>query len=151
MIKFLFVRHGDIDLQAPPASREPPGPSLNAAGRARAEALAHVVGTAGITDIFTSKYARTQQTVEPIAVKLGLPHRMASEAQVHAMLSAVDGSVFLIAGHSDSVPRMINALGVVPKLADLGQHEFDNLFVVTASTTTGPVALVRLKYGKVSA
>jgi hypothetical protein len=46
---------------------------------------------------------------------------------------------------------MINALGVVPKLADLGQHEFDNLFVVTASTTTGPVALVRLKYGKVSA
>ena len=147
MIKFLFVRHADIDVQTSPVPANSPGPSLNAAGRARAQALARVVGAAGITHIFTSKFARTQQTVEPTALKLGLPHRIAPEAEVHAMLSAVDGSVILIAGHSDTVPRMINAFGVTPPLPDLGEREFDNLFVVTAGAATGPIALVRLKYG----
>jgi phosphohistidine phosphatase SixA len=151
MLTFLFVRHADIDLPPPSGSTLGPGPSLNVAGRARAEALAHVVSGAGITGIFTSELARTQQTVAPAAAKLHLPHRVASEAEVQAMLSAVSGSVFLIAGHSDTVPRMINSLGVHPVLQNLGAREFDNLFVVTTSGRTGPVALVRLKYGNGSA
>ena len=150
MIKFLFVRHADIDLQPHPASPDPPGPSLNAAGLTRAEALVHAVGAAGITHIFTSEYARTQQTVDPVARKLGLTHRVAPEAEVRAMRSAVDGSVILIAGHSNTVPRMINAMGVLPALENLGEREFDNLFVVTISSATGPAALVRLKYGTAS-
>lgn len=150
MLKFLFVRHADVDSQPPAASADPPGPALNAAGRARAEALAHVVGAAGITHIFTSEFARTQQTVEPVARRLGLTHRPAPEAQVRAMRSAVDGSVILIAGHSNTVPQMITSLGVLPALENLGAHEFDNLFVVTISSATGPAALIRLKYGNVS-
>jgi phosphohistidine phosphatase SixA len=151
MIKFLFVRHADVDTQPPSASSDPPGPPLNAAGRSRAETLAHVVGAAGITHIFTSEFLRTQQTVDPVARKLGITHRVAPEAQVRAMRSAVDGSVILIAGHSNTVPQMITSLGVLPALENLGAHEFDNLFVVTIASATGPAALVRLKYGEPSA
>jgi broad specificity phosphatase PhoE len=61
MLKVILVRHANIDL-LDPAPEDPP---LNAAGRARAQALARVVGTAGVTAIFTSPLIRTKQTVEP--------------------------------------------------------------------------------------
>ena len=143
MIKVVFVRHADIDL--PPASLDPP---LNASGRARAQALAHVAGTAGITAIFTSSYARTKQTVAPIAARSNLQPRESSDGLIGDLLSSPDGAVVLIAGHSNTVPEMIAALGVSPPLPTIGERDFDNLFVVTANAATGQAALVALKYGK---
>ena len=55
-----LVRHANIDL--PPTSNDP---DLNAAGRQRADALATVLGAAGVGRIFTSELRRTKQTVAP--------------------------------------------------------------------------------------
>ena len=63
-------------------------------------------------------------------------------------MSGPDGAVVLIAGHSNTVPEMIAALGVPPPLPTIGEQDFDNLFVVTANAATGQAALVALKYGK---
>jgi phosphohistidine phosphatase SixA len=143
MITVLFVRHADIDL--PPAS---PNPSLNLSGHARAEGLVHVAGRAGVNAIFTSSYARTKETVAPLAARLGLQAREAPTGLIDDLLSGPDGAVVLIAGHSNTVPQMIAALGVPPPLPVIGESDFDNLFVVTAIATTGQAALVNLKYGR---
>ena len=141
MLKVLLVRHADIDL--PRLVDDPP---LNAAGRARAQALAHVTGMAGIGAIFTSTLARTKQTVAPLAARLNLRPQVASDGLIGNLLSGPDGAVVLIAGHSDTVPEMIAALSVPPPLPIIGQGHFDNLFVVTALAATSQAAMVNLKY-----
>jgi len=142
VITVLLVRHADIDL--PPASGDP---SLNDAGRRRAEALAHVVGPAGVTTVFTSTLRRTKETAEPTLKELGLSGRtMPAPATVAQQARAGElGAVVLIAGHSNTVPEVIAALGV-PTPPVIGETEFDNLFVVTVTEPTG-ASLLALKYG----
>jgi phosphohistidine phosphatase SixA len=149
MIVVLLVRHADIDLPPPPGSNDPP---LNAAGRARAEALAHVAGRAGVTTIFTSPFVRTKQTVEPLAARSGLRPRQVPPppALANEVLSGAAGAVVLIAGHSNTVPEMIAALGVPPPRPTIGEREFDNLFVV-AVAGSGQAGLISLKFWERSA
>jgi phosphohistidine phosphatase SixA len=143
MITVFLVRHADIDL--PPASGSD-NPPLNSLGRARAEVLARVVGAAGIETLFTSSFVRTKQTVETLATRFHLQPREASSPTVLAseVLSGQAGRVILIAGHSNTVPEMIAALGGPP--LTIGHREFDNLFLVTV-TRPHELGLVHLKYG----
>src|SRR5947199_7418785 len=50
-----------------------PDVDLSAAGQARAQELARMFGDTGINAIYATQYKRTQQTVKPLADKLGLP------------------------------------------------------------------------------
>src|SRR5215212_2942327 len=140
MITVILVRHADIDL--PPGSRNPP---LNAEGRARADTLAGIAGDAGVMAIFTSSFIRTKQTAEPLAARLGLQPQVAPAPPIFAqqVVSGTLGEVIVVAGHSDTVPQMIAALGASP--ATIGEREFDNLFVV-AVAQSAEAGVVRLKY-----
>ena len=144
MITVLLVRHADIDL--PPASADP---ELNDAGRGRAEALAHVAGSAGVTAVFTSSLTRTRQTVAPILEVLGIDAReMPGPVTVARQIRAGQlGAVVLIAGHSNTVPEVIAALGAPPPV--IGETQFDNLFVVTLTEPAG-ASLLALKYANAS-
>jgi broad specificity phosphatase PhoE len=142
VVTVLAVRHADIDL--PPGSADP---DLNAAGRVRAESLAHVVEKSGVSTIFTSEFARTKQTVEPSARELGLVPRLAPAAATLAReaLAGRFGEVLLIAGHSNTVPMILAALGASSPPV-IGEREFDNLFVLTTSSGNDG-RLVHLRYG----
>ena len=146
MTTVLLVRHADIDL--PPSSDDPP---LNSAGHERAEMLAHVAGGAGVTAILTSSLTRTKQTAGPLATRLGLGPREAPPPPVLAsqLLSGTLGQVVVVAGHSNTVPQIIDALGGSAVSLVIREREFDNLYVVTAGTAG--FTLVRLKYGDRSA
>jgi broad specificity phosphatase PhoE len=131
VITVLLVRHADIDL--PPTSADPP---LNAAGRARAAALARVVGPAGVTAVFTSTLTRTQQTVAFVDV----PSQIMPVDVAPRIRAGEFGEVVLIAGHSNTVPEVIAELGVATPPV-IGESEFDNLFVVIPGA-----AFLSLKY-----
>ncbi|MFI7600422.1 histidine phosphatase family protein [Actinoplanes sp. NPDC049681] len=141
MITILLVRHADIDL--PPVTADPP---LNDDGRERAEALAHVLGSAGVTTVFTSSFARTKQTVEPLLKTLGITAReMPSAAAVARKARAGElGDLVVIAGHSNTVPEVIAELGVAAPPV-IGETQFDNLFVVTLADPDG-AGMLTLKY-----
>jgi len=137
----LALRHADIDL--PPVSNDPP---LNPAGQDRARALARLVGPAGITTILTSEFIRTQQTVDPLAHQLGLPRQVGPSPSVLAERARAGelGDVVLVAGHSNTIPEIIAALGAAAP-SPITEAEFDNLYVVTIM---GDVAqLVHMRYG----
>ena len=140
MITVILVRHADIDL--PPGSSNPP---LNTKGRARADMLAHIAGDAGVTAVFTSSFIRTKQTAEPLAARLGLQPQVAPSPATFAqqVVSGTLGEAIVVAGHSDTVPQMIAALGASPPT--IGEREFDNLFVVAVAQSAEP-GVVRLKY-----
>jgi broad specificity phosphatase PhoE len=141
----LFARHADIDLP-----RTTDDPMLNAAGVARAEELAHVVGGAHVESVFTSTRRRTELTAAPLSTRLGLHPEVVPPPEEFArqVLAGEEGAVVMVVGHSDTIPEMIAALGVVapPTITD---REFDNLFLVTVANSGG-AALLALKYGKPS-
>jgi phosphohistidine phosphatase SixA len=135
-------------------------PPLTEKGVARSQALARLLGNAGIKAIFTSQFTRTKMTAEPLAKQLGItataislktspsnPRAIAEESTretVDKIMSHAGGSVLLV-GHSNSIPDVIKMLGgdVVPTI---DEKKFDDLFVVTVYSS-GKAKVVQLKYG----
>jgi phosphohistidine phosphatase SixA len=90
-------------------------PELSEPGKARAQQLARLLGKAGVTHLFASEYARTQATLAPLAGALGLKVETVpageSARQVAALRALPPGSVAVVAGHSNTVPALVEALG----------------------------------------
>ncbi|HSV62599.1 MAG TPA: phosphoglycerate mutase family protein [Chthoniobacterales bacterium] len=106
-------------------------PDLSEAGRARAESLANLLKDASISAIYTSELKRTQQTAAPIAKILHLePTVIAAKdrAALLAKLKDSSGNV-LVVGHSNTIPDLIEALGVATPIS-IADNDYDNLFVV---------------------
>jgi broad specificity phosphatase PhoE len=138
----LLVRHAE-------AAAQTQDPSLSADGQARAQALVHVAGDAGVTAIYATQFLRTQQTVQPLATYLGLPVNEVNaddvEGLVDQVLSDHAGKVVLIAGHGPTVPAIIREFGGDP-MSPIAGNEFDNLFIVTVHGLRG-AKVVHLNYG----
>lgn len=140
----ILVRHAE---KAAEPAADPP---LTAAGAARAEALVDVVRDAGVNAIVSTQYQRTRQTVAPTAAKLGIAAevidaRVTPRATADTLLARYRGRTVLVAGHSNTVPAIVAALGVSqpPDICDTG---YDNIFVVTIPPSGAP-SVTRLHFG----
>lgn len=121
---------------------------LSAAGHARAARLADMLRDAGITHIFVSEYQRTVDTAGPLAARLGITPQVVRADNQDALLAKVRAAGpkarVLIAGHSDTVPRLIRALGCATPIT-IAKPEYDNLFIVVP-VDKAPPRLLRLRY-----
>jgi len=124
-------------------------PDLSPAGQARAQEIVRIFSDAGINAIYATQYRRTQQTVKPLADKLGLPVNQVNSKSTADLLAQIrsqnSGQVVFIAGHNNTVPEIIAALGG-PTFPTIPETEFDNLYIVTVYRT-GKAKVVKLKYG----
>jgi broad specificity phosphatase PhoE len=120
-------------------------PSLDAAGQARAQALATRLADARITAAFSSQYNRTQETATPTATAAGITVTTVPVTSTNAatygaeLMSAVmtSGShAVLIVGHSNTVPDTVKAFTGVT-VAPIAETEFDRLYTITL-TAEGP-------------
>jgi lysophospholipase L1-like esterase/phosphohistidine phosphatase SixA len=139
----ILVRHAE---KAAP-SGDPP---LSAAGEARAKELARVLASVHPKAIFATHFIRTQQTVAPLAAAAGLKPIVINAgatytADVVKAIRENAGGTIVVAGHSNTTPEVIHALGIAdaPPIAD---PEYDNLFIVTLADGSRP-QLLTLHYG----
>jgi broad specificity phosphatase PhoE len=136
------VRHGErADAGATAMADDP---DLSDIGRARAESLAAMLKDAGITAIFATQYKRTHQTAAPLAKALGLAVGTVHSDDISglaAQVRKVTGNV-LVVSHSGSVPKFLKELGAT-NVPELGDDDYDNLFIVTTGT---PPSVVRLHF-----
>lgn len=148
------VRHAEKEnepKQDPPLMKE---------GVARSQELARVLGGANIKAIYTSQFARTKLTAEPLAAKTGLtltsltlkPNpsnlRLIAEESTMELINKIlqrPGESALVIGHSNWIPDVIKMLGgdIVPTI---DEQKFDDLFVVTVYAK-GKAKVAQLKYG----
>lgn len=139
----ILVRHAE---KAVVPGDDPP---ISEAGKKRAAALKHALEKAGVSAIFATQYQRTQQTVEPLAKALKIAATQIDATKSEALVAQIRqkhrGGIVLVAGHSNTIPQIIKALGVneAPAIAD---SEYDDLFVVTVSKSH-PARLLHLQYG----
>lgn len=126
-------------------------PVLTPAGEERAKLLARVLSNAGVTGLYATQFKRTQLTLKPLAAMLNLPITVVNAQDNNSLLQKMEaqaGGVVVIAGHSNTIGPIIEALGG-PKQPDLDDAAYDNLFVVTIAKS-GQVTVVNLKYGSAS-
>ncbi|MEP6617744.1 MAG: phosphoglycerate mutase family protein [bacterium] len=145
----IVVRHAE---KAAEPAADPP---LNAAGKARADALVDLVKDAGITAIVSTQFQRTRQTAAPLAAKLGITTEIADarlpqhpRLVADSVLAKYRGKTVLVVGHSNTVAAIVAALGA-PLPASVCDAEYDNAFVVTIPAN-GAATVTHLHYGAVS-
>jgi broad specificity phosphatase PhoE len=143
----ILVRHAEKKIES-----NNPDPDLTPAGVERAQQIARVFGDAGINAIYATQYKRTQQTVKPLADRLGLSMNLLNANQTQELVNEIQtahrGQTIFVAGHSNTVPAIMAALSGEP-FAEIPDSEYDNLFIVTIYRF-GKAKVTKLKYGNPS-
>ena len=121
-------------------------PPLSEQGQARAAALARLLADAGITRVFSTGYARTRLTAQPLADRLGAEVEIYDPRDPAALVRrlADAGGRALVVGHSNTTPGLVQALGGDPG-GPIAEDEYDRLYVVTL-TPGAPPETVLLRY-----
>ena len=139
----IFIRHAEKKVEP-----DNPDPDLSPAGEARAREIARMFANSGVNAIYATQFKRTQQTVKPLADKLRIqvtqvPAKKSVEV-VKQIRERHMGKLIFVAGHNNSVPEMIAALGG-PKFPLIPETEYDNLYILTISGE-GKTKLIKMKY-----
>ncbi|MFN0008432.1 MAG: SixA phosphatase family protein [Planctomycetota bacterium] len=156
----ILLRHAEKETGSDPAAPPSRDPALSQAGQERALALSKLLSRAGATHLFATEYRRTRETLVPLAGALSLEIEAVPAAElarlVERLRSLPAGSVAVVAGHSNTVPAIAQALGgrmedVVdtPKGPMLRDDEYDRLVVLTRALAGGnpSASLIELAYG----
>jgi broad specificity phosphatase PhoE len=114
-----------------------PDPSLAPAGEARALELAQHFGGApreqALDAIIVTELRRTQDTVRPLANRLGIPVIVVKAEDpagaAKRALSEYRGGRVLIVGHSDTVPAIVKELSGVD-VGPMSEADYGILYVV---------------------
>ena len=140
----IIVRHAE-------KQSDTDNPDLSIDGQIRAQQLIHILGSSGIRGVYTSQYIRTQKTAAPLAALLKITPVEIDAAKTDELIKHIfanhKGEVVFVAGHSNTVPEIIAALGA--KIPPVEDWEYDNLYIVTVAAP-GKAKVLRLKYGEVT-
>ncbi len=142
---------------------DPRDPGLAEAGTARAQELRAMLAHAGVTHIFATNYRRTQDTIAPLVAATGVevvaynPQDITGFAASMARLAP--GSVAVVAGHSNTTPDLVKALGgqagdltSMRGMQVIPEEEYNRLYVLTLPSPEhkipAPVTTLQLRYGE---
>lgn len=123
----IFVRHAE---KASDGTRDP---DLNEAGQARANNLANMLSSSGVTAIYSTPYKRTRQTAAPLAEKTGIDiqeYAPRDPAALKVILKNNKGGTILIVGHSNTTPMLVNTALGQKKYEQFDEKEYSNLILV---------------------
>jgi phosphohistidine phosphatase SixA len=114
---------------------------LSEAGLRRAEALVPGLAAFHPTVIFTSDRLRTQQTVAPLAAKLGLKATMrpkdASAALAAEILKDRRGQTVLVCWHHDLMKKLAKGLGVSGPIPYWSLDAYDPIWIIRVPAQGG--------------
>lgn len=144
-----IVRHAEKEAATGGMSNT--NPNLTAAGNARAAALADSLSAIAISAVYATPYNRTQQTGQPTASQKNLTVRTYAINHGAALidsLSKIQKKAFLVVGHSNTVPGLIQSLGLTPSMQEIPENDYDNFFIVKISWFFGrSMRLIQKTYG----
>jgi len=121
-----IVRHAEKEKANP----EEKDPDLSVEGEERAGALAVYLKKENIDVAFTTPYKRTRQTIDSLVIP-----KVISYTEIPAMIELIKksylGKKIIIAGHSNTVMQIIEALGGKKPKDELTEDDYDYIFHLT--------------------
>jgi phosphohistidine phosphatase SixA len=144
----IVIRHAEKDLSVSVAD-----PPLTQAGEARAALLARMFGDARVLGhvdaIYVSPALRNRLTAAPLAARLGITVTVAPADDPRGLarraLREHSGGRVLIVGHTDTVPRIVEALSGNPRIPEIEDREYGTMYIVTVPRI-GHANVLRLNY-----
>ena len=112
-------------------------PPLSPAGEERANMLAYFFGQGSaefrVNGVIVSEFRRTQETVRPLANRLGVPVVVVPAADVERTAERARddyrGGRALIVGHSNTVPQIVASLSG-REVPQMGEDEYGIVYIV---------------------
>ncbi len=148
--RIYIVRHAEKALDG---SKDP---TLNSEGDERAKTLASVLRNRKIERFYATETARAEATAKPLAVLMKKSVLYyAHDTMPQFIIKILDSAVnTLIVGHSNTVLKILFDMGLNPTVKEIGDNEYDNLFIVSLRNKNGRVGytmtLDETRYGKPS-
>lgn len=140
----VLVRHAEKDVEPKD------DPNLSEAGAARAKRLSDMLSKSGVTHAFATEYQRTQQTLSLLSVACGVQVQVVPARSADTLLSALDSlprnAIAVVAGHSNTVPLLVEKLSGGQTKVKLDDSEYDRMFVVTQWGPGRESRVVELRY-----
>lgn len=128
---FVLVRHAEKD------TTNKNDPDLTQAGKDRARLLADVVQLIKIDAVYSTQVLRTLKTATPTVAMQKAPlipyNAEESEALMQRLVSTEQGKTFVIVGHSNNIPQMLNKISGNGKFAQIEESDYDNIYIVKAA------------------
>lgn len=143
----VLVRHSE---KAADIVKDPP---LSAQGNIRAKALVAALDGTPFSQLIATQFTRTQQTLAPMSQARNLPLTIIAAqknldehiAHIVAQVRMAKGNS-LIAGHSNTVPLIIKALGG-PHVPAIAEDDYSQLFILSLSDEHA-ASLIATRYGQ---
>jgi 2,3-bisphosphoglycerate-dependent phosphoglycerate mutase len=139
--RFILMRHAEKE------AGEDPG--LTTEGALRANRLAQLLTQESISAIYSTDYKRTQATVTPLsdASTVAIESYMPMDPQFLPTIFSKypKGGLFVIAGHSNTIPRLVNQLVGDDRFEELDESDYNDFFIVSC-TELGTGSVIHLTY-----
>lgn len=126
-----LIRHAEKDLTD--TSDNPP---LTKEGQKRAKRLVRKMRFVKLDQIYSTKFQRNLNTVQPLAAKKKISVSIFVWADYLKLVEEIKKSslsTFLICGHGDIIIPIIKAFGGIPLIDSLAHDEYDKIFEVKFS------------------
>jgi 2,3-bisphosphoglycerate-dependent phosphoglycerate mutase len=108
-------------------------PALSKEGKTRAENLVLALADFTPDAVYSTNYKRTRSTILPLATKFNLEiqsYEARDQKNFAEQLKAMAGKTIVVAGHSNTVPRLVNLLAGVDKYPDLEDSVYNQIYIV---------------------
>ena len=137
-----LVRHAE---KADDGTDDPP---LAIAGRIRVQTLKALLADARLTHVHTTDWKRTRDTARPFAEEAGVELAMYDPRELETLATAIKATPgrHLVAGHSNTTPQLVAALGGDPGGA-IDDLEYDRLYILVIDPG-GSTVTTLLRFGE---
>jgi broad specificity phosphatase PhoE len=126
--KVILVRHAE---KADDGTRNP---SLSEAGKTRAKRLAEMLKDIKIDEAYSTPYKRTTETITPICLANQITIQSYDAFKPTNIEEAVkngSGKTIIVAGHSNTVPFLVNTLIKEEKFTEMDESDYGKLWILT--------------------
>jgi 2,3-bisphosphoglycerate-dependent phosphoglycerate mutase len=130
--KIILLRHAEKEKEKD-GSKDP---KLSKEGILRAEKLNFMLSDFSIDKLFATAYIRTQKTLGVISQtrNISISNYEARDKNFAKQLVRNEmGKTIIVAGHSNTIPALVNALIKEDKYKDLSEEEYGKLWILTFS------------------
>jgi 2,3-bisphosphoglycerate-dependent phosphoglycerate mutase len=123
----ILIRHAEK------AEAKTKDPSLSAMGKERADELVKLFKDTPIAAFYTTAYKRTTETITPIAKDNGkevLTYNPSDQNSIAEMIQSGKGKRMMVAGHSNTIPQMVNALIGKNEFTTIDESDYGKILIV---------------------
>jgi 2,3-bisphosphoglycerate-dependent phosphoglycerate mutase len=113
-------------------------PHLSEAGHLRAAKWAEWLSSKSVTQLYSTPYNRTKETLQPLAdkIKAEIVTYNPSQLDLKELAGRHSGKSIVVAGHSNTIPHYVNNLIGKALYTDLSESEFGVMYIITIQGDT---------------